>query len=41
MFNKEMNKKKMIIFKDKNKMNCSASNLSIVRKTYYLHEEQK
>lgn len=39
MFNKEMNKNKMIIFKDKNKMNCSASNLSIVRKTYYLHEE--
>ena len=37
IFNKDNIKNKMVIYKDKNKMNCSVSNLLVTNKTYYLH----
>ena len=36
MFNKEINKNKMITYKDKNRVNCCASNLLITSNTYFL-----
>lgn len=36
MFDKDNNKNKMIINKDKNKLNCCVSNLMITKKNHYI-----